>query len=696
MTQPGDDLLWMPSNLDFTQWTRQPGLDGDFVHVAAVTAAPKETKPAELTPREETSGQSVCRFPLYPFQSECVLGVESALQGKLCTAPLIVLPCGSGKTIVSSAIMQRSMTWPFRAYQEGHRSGALFIAHRKELLDQTVEKVRLVADELRVGVVQASRNDLGRHITVASIATLAAGNRLDDVIASGPYHLIVIDEAHHAVSKTWRKVIARLREAFPEAFLLGMTATPGRADGTALDLVFDAVAYSKSIEWMINHGYLVPPRGLSVKLDVNLEQVETENGDFVQSQLSKVMNTDHVNLAVVRAWQEHGNDAKMLAFCVDVAHAHALAKMFRDEGYTAVAVDGKTKQKDREKALADFRSGAIRILCSCDLFTEGYDDPSAEGVLLCRPTQSQGLHVQSVGRGLRRFPGKTECLVLDCVGNTSRHRLAQLATIAGLDPENKLAGGRGGSLPEWMRPPEEPEPVVTDASVESVREVQLTGVLAMTKYQWRQTTAGFALRIPRVGYYLVTPDDDAPHKAFIKFFDRRKEREHSAPRTIMGPIEMEMAYTLVEADLDRLRRASSESHWTKGYGAESESEAHPTPSGMFDFGEGIDFVPEEWFLKDQSWHTNPITEKQTALLRKLGVKQKSMPESAGEASELIDVLQMEKDIRNSQGATANQKWYIRQHSLPVPMGTSMDTLTRAQAQRIIVQHRIQSAKGPPA
>jgi hypothetical protein len=117
---------------------------------------------------------------------------------------------------------------------------------------------------------------------------------------------------------------------------------------------------------------------------------------------------------------------------------------------------------------------------------------------------------------------------------------------------------------------------------------------------------------------------------------------------------------------------------------------------MFDFGEGVDYVPEEWFLKDQAWHTNPITEKQVTLLRKLGVKAKSMPESAGEASELIDVLQMEKDIRSSQVATAKQKWFIRQNNLTMPGGTSMDTITRSQAARLIVQFKIQNAKGPSA
>lgn len=600
----------------------------------------------------------------------------------------------TGKTLVASALMQRSMSWTFRPYKDARQSGALFITHRRELIKQTVEKVRLVAEELRVGVVQGERNELGCHVTVASISTLSAGRRLEGIIDAGPYHLIVIDEAHHAVAKTWRKVLDRLRAAFPEAFLFGMTATPGRADGTALDLVFDSVAYEKSLEWAVNHGYLVPPRGKVIPLKVDLDKVESQNGDFVTAKLSKVMNTEPVNKAVVRGWQEYGNDAKMLAFCVDVAHSYALAQMFCDEGYPAIAVDGKTKPAAREKALADFRSGAIRILASADLFSEGYDDPSAEGILLARPTLSQGLLIQQIGRGLRRFPLKTECLVLDCVGNTSRHQLAQLATIAGLDPEKKIAASSSGQVPPWMLPPQEPDPVVNDATVGPARDVQLIGALSATKYQWRQTTAGFALRIPRVGYYLVVPDDDLPTKAHVRFFDRRKDREHGTPRHVMGPIEMEMAYTLVEADLDRLRRATNDSYWTKDRGGPQDGEAVPLPTGLIDFGDGVDFVPDEWLLKEQSWHDQPATPKQIELLRKLGVKMKSMPDTSGEASELIDVLQIEKDIRNSQPATGPQKWYIRQNRLPLPRGTSIETVTRSQASRMIVSHKIQAHKKP--
>jgi len=437
----------------------------------------------------------------------------------------------------------------------------------------------------------------------------------------------------------------------------------------------------------------VPPRGLYVPLNVDLDKVESKNGDFVQAQLSKVLNTEPVRIAVVRAWQQYGNDAKMLVFCVDVQHAVDLAETFRQEGYTAVAISGKTSDADRKKALADFRSGAIRLLCSCDLLTEGYDDPSAEGVLFCRPTQSQALYIQSVGRGLRRYPGKVECLVIDCVGNTTRHRLAQLATIAGYDPERKLESSTSAPLPPWMLPPEEPPTQVADASTGLMREVQLTGQMEQTRYRWLQSSAGYALRIPKVGYYLVITDVDDTTKSYIRFFDRRKGREHVTVN-VMGPIGTEMAYTLVEADLDRLRRSVEQPPHFGGRREEDIEESTSLPTGLVDFGDdGVDFIPNEFVLKNQGWHRNPITPQQHGFLRRLGVKEKSMPETSGEAAELIDVLQLERDIRGSQPATAKQLWYLRRHQVVIPRGATLDTLTKAQATRLVVAHKMQKEQG---
>jgi superfamily II DNA or RNA helicase len=618
---------------------------------------------------------------------------------------LYVLPDGcvthnSGKTIVAAeAIHRYCAANPTRK--------AMFIAHREELLTQTRSKLMVVSDSISVGIVQGTSNQLGRRVTVASVQTVGhhSGRRLEAVMESGKIGLLIVDEAHHAVAgSAYARVIARLREDEPNLVIMGLTATPDRADGTALDAVFDKVAFHRDIFWMIEHGYLVPPTGVTVKLDIDLNAIATRDGDFVQTQLSKVMNQPAVNFAVVRAWQQHGFDKKMLAFCVDVAHAEALAEAFRDAGYTSAAVHGEMAKKDRERVLDDFRKGTIKLLANCEILVEGYDDPSCEGIIFARPTQSRSLFAQATGRGLRLYPGKTECVVIDVVGNSEKHSLASLASLAGLDPV-----GPEASDGEKERTGEEDEEIGLDGDgIVQLDEVNERSVRSLDfqrlarrrelRYSWRETTVGWTLQIPRVGYFLVAWADLAHTKCTVHFYDLREGRRDSPPTHVLStPVDFDLAYGMVEGEMERFMRAraSRENPTWGNRGSErddsssgEEEEDSSTPASFFawiDLSDGLSddiAASESMMMNSAGWRRRPRTAKQETLLKRYGARIKTLPETAGEAADLITVLQVEHDFKMRLPPTDKQLGYLRVHQIKFTRD-----LTKQGAARLIVQHR---------
>jgi superfamily II DNA or RNA helicase len=598
----------------------------------------------------------------------------------------------SGKTIVAAELISRFC-------EANPTKKAMFIAHRDELLTQTRGKLMVVNDSISVGVVQGSSNQLGRRVTVASVQTVGhhTGRRITEVMNAGQVGLLIIDEAHHATAPGYQRVIERLKEGDPSLAIMGLTATPDRADGTALDSVFDTVAYVRDIFWMIEHGYLVPPTGVTVQLDIDLDSITTREGEFVNSQLSKLMNQPPVNFAVVRAWQEHGFDRKMLAFCVDVAHSESLAEAFRDAGYPAAAIHGEMGKKDRDRVLDDFRKGALKILANCEILTEGYDDPSCEGIIMARPTQSRGLFAQAVGRGLRLYPGKTECIVIDVVGNSDKHSLASLASLAGLEA---LGAADDSDSGEPKDPGEEifdedaEQPNVNDVRASQVRELDFQRLARrrQLRYAWRETSIGWTLQIPRVGYFLVAWADQAHTKCTVHFYDMREGRRDQPPVHILSnPVDFDLAYGMVEGELERFLRARASRNNPQWGNRGNEEPAEDDPSAQasifawIDLDDGLSediFVAEAMMMNDAGWRRQPITAKQDQLLRKLGAKGTTMPQTAGEAADLITVLQVEHDYKMRLPPTPKQLGYLRYNKIPFTR-----ELTKMGAARLIVEHR---------
>lgn len=672
------------------QWTTQPGYS-DTLHVSvigksdAVMELPPQVKDASadvmptryLPARDRPTGGA---FRLRDYQSEAVEAVSQAW-GRGCKAPLIVIATGGGKTIIAAEIMSLANA----VY--GTRS--LFLAHRRELLDQTEEKIRAISLLTRIGIVQGARNDMGRDITIASVQTLGqkSSGRLQAIIDNGPYGILIVDEAHHSTSSQHEKIITTLREQNPELLVLGMTATSTRADGTALDRVFDEIVYEKNIFDLVDAGWLVPPKNFLVTLDLDLDKVKVKDGDFVKAQLSKLMNTAHVNRAVVQSWCQYGLDRKTIVFAVDVAHAQALTEEFSAAGYAAGHVNGAMKVRDRKAALKKFRDGETKILTNVEVLTEGYDDPSIEAVLFARPTQSHSLYVQCVGRGLRLFPSKTECLVIDMVGNSDKHSVVQLATLTGYDPVKPLNAVRGGEGVDGCDDDDDVEVLGADIHGE---ETDLRRRPEKTRYQWRQASIGWVLQIPRIGYYLVAWTNAAKSKCVIRFYDNRPGRRDSVAREVLSdPVDFDLAYGLVEGEMDRLFNAKGRRDF-RGHNDGDHGDAPPTLS-FVDLEEGTDEeldVPEEWMLKDSKWRERSATAKQLALLRKYGVKEESLPLEMGEASDLITIMHVERDSKMRLPATPKQIAYLHVNKLPM-------VKTKGAAARAIWQHRkMMETSGP--
>lgn len=317
-------------------------------------------------------------------------------------APLYVAPTGSGKTVFFSAVTQS-------AAAKGHR--VVLLAHRYELIDQI--SGALTESAVEHGFVCAGYPDRIRQIMVASVQTLC--RRLSKLPEP---QLIIVDEAHHAVAQTYRGILRQ----WPNARVLGVTATPCRTSGEGLGEIFDTLILGPSVSDLTAQGYLVPARIFSPPT-MDTSGLHIRAGDYKSEEAEALADRPSVTGDALAHYLKHSAGKRALAFTVSVKHAHHVAEQFRAAGISAYALDGGTDRGIRRQALADFRDGKILVLASCDLFGEGLDVPSVEAGILLRPTASMGLYLQQVGRCLRPFTGKTQALVLDHAGNVNRFGL---------------------------------------------------------------------------------------------------------------------------------------------------------------------------------------------------------------------------------------------------------------------------------
>lgn len=335
---------------------------------------------------------------------------------------VLVLATGLGKTVIAAMLALLET-------QGGGR--VLFVAHRRELLAQALRKFAEAG--VRAELEQASNHaDRSAPVVVASVDTLR-GKRLASWDPDA-FSLVVIDEAHRALAAGYVSLVGH----FTRARVLGLTATPDRLDGKALGDAFQSCAYRYDLREGIRDKHLVPVRARRVELQsVDLSGVRTVGGDLDEKQLAAAMRAEEALHGAAIPLLEQSRDRRTLAFTVDVAHAHDLARVLNHhEPGVATVIDGVMGLAEREARLSAYRRGDVRVLCNCMLLVEGFDDPPTSCIAMLRPTKSRGLYTQVVGRATRLSPetGKRDALVLDLTaGRAGKHRL--------VGPVDVLAGG---------------------------------------------------------------------------------------------------------------------------------------------------------------------------------------------------------------------------------------------------------------
>lgn len=370
-------------------------------------------------------------FRLRDYQVETIEAVYDSWKREV-RRPAVVLPTGAGKTVVFSHIVHDVQNNRITDLQF-NPGPAIVLAHRKELIDQAVNKLRITDRSLRIGVCKATRDEIrGRDVIVASTQTLARG-RAARLRALNP-SVVIVDEAHHYTSKTYLKVMEELgvyEEDGPRA--LGVSATLARNDKRHLAQLWEEVVYELPIQWMVDHGYLLIPSGRRVKIEgLSLDEVKKVHGDLHEGALGEAMSKAAAPEVIAKFYVEHASDRQGIVFATNVELSKQQALAFRELGVPAAHADGSMGEEERQTILDDFEAGRIQVISNCNLWTEGFDAPHASAIVIAKPTLSRNSYIQMVGRGLRPHPGQTECLVFDIDAGRTRHNLMSVTNL-GLD-----------------------------------------------------------------------------------------------------------------------------------------------------------------------------------------------------------------------------------------------------------------------
>ena len=331
---------------------------------------------------------------LRDYQKECVNRIVQKNSGSY----LIQMATGLGKTATFTSIPSDGRV--------------LILSHREELVHQPQKYY-----DFPIGIEQASNESHGEMVVSASVQTLV--KRLDK-FDSDEFDIIITDECHHAAAKTYRDIYRH----FSPRLHLGFTATPNRGDRVRLNDIFSEIIFQRDLRWGIENGYLSNIHCLRANIEYDLSNVKTRAGDYAPGELDDAMNGTAD--AIAQAYKDHAKGSTLI-FAVSVRHAEEIAERIRG----AVVVTAKTK--NRAEIIESFSKGEIPCLVNVMVFTEGTDIPRVETVIIARPTQSDSLYAQMVGRGLRPYPGKDKLILIDCVGVTDDARLCTAPTLIGMD-----------------------------------------------------------------------------------------------------------------------------------------------------------------------------------------------------------------------------------------------------------------------
>jgi len=377
------------------------------------------------------------QLELRPYQRDALTAIDAAVLRGV-QRQVVSLPTGSGKTVIFAHLIRE------------RQARTLILVHRDELIRQTLDKLAMVdqGNALDIGVIKAERDEHAGDVVVASVQTLQRETRLQRLAQT--FGLIVVDECHYALPEnSYGRILTHVGADQDDGPLaVGYTATPFRPNNdpiiTTGDMpaCFDEVVYTLPLMGLIAQGYLSPIVAKGIFLEgLNLDEVRTRHGDYVEADLAEALMAADAPEHLVRGYRELAPERRALIFCPTVAMAYAVEHAFRTAGLTAASVVGETLTEDRQAIYQQVRAGRLNALVTCAVLTEGFDEPSIDCIMLARPTKSKVLFYQCIGRGLRLWPTKEDCLLIDATGATKRHGLLSIAAELGLLKPKPLQDG---------------------------------------------------------------------------------------------------------------------------------------------------------------------------------------------------------------------------------------------------------------
>ncbi|MEI3052954.1 MAG: DEAD/DEAH box helicase [Prevotella sp.] len=339
------------------------------------------------------------KIELFDYQEDMKARIEKALC--LHRSVMAQMPTGTGKTYLLTAVIDSFV-------RANPKAKVWIVAHRRELVSQIDETVR------KFHSYSSATSSLLSSVKAMSIQWLM---RHYDEIEEEP-GMIVIDEAHHALAKTYKE----MWERFPKAKFLGLTATPCRLNGKGFTDLFDVLVQSWGVPEFISKGRLATYDFVSIKSDgvtqrlIDSLQKRGADGDYQNKEMDMLLNKKPSIERLYRSLEEFGNDRKGIVYAINISHAQKITKLYQEHGVKAIAIDSKTPAAERQQDIEAFKKGDIQVLVNVDIFSEGFDCPDVEFVQLARPTLSLAKYLQMVGRGLRVAKGKKNCVIIDNVG----------------------------------------------------------------------------------------------------------------------------------------------------------------------------------------------------------------------------------------------------------------------------------------
>jgi superfamily II DNA or RNA helicase len=490
---------------------------------------------------------------LRPYQRDAVAAVLAARRSGV-RRMVVSLPTGAGKTVIFSELAKMA------------RRQVLVLAHREELLGQARAKLDAALDGRHVVSIErgAQTASADAKVLVCSIRSLHE-ERLARVVRGRDFGLVIYDECHHAAAEDNMRVLRQLGvfDASWDGTLLGFTATTARGDGKGLDAVFETIAYSRSLPEMINDGFLAPLLGFRIATGADLTRVSSSGLDFSGEELSEAVDIEDRNALVARSIQELARDRRTIAFCVTVNHARHLCIALNRLGVSAGIVYGEMPSEARAGVLADFRKGQIQVLANVAVLTEGFDDPGVSCIAMARPTRSEGMYTQCVGRGTRLHPGKRDCLILDFV-DASSLPLCSLPSLFGVPRNFDLLGGDVSEAARaWQQIAFDHPGFEIEAGALTLPEIQQRAAafnpLTLEVHEEVRAisaNAWFSLGRHGVGLHFQRRPGSVSEALVLRRPGRGKVWEVLIDNTTMARLsELEEAVSAVDYELERLGRA---------------------------------------------------------------------------------------------------------------------------------------------